>query len=355
MRLIGKEEIEKISIGAALLGTGGGGDPYIGKLMALQAVEKYGPVKLIKVDEVDDDALVVPSAMMGAPTVMVEKIPSGKESLAAFNALERFLDKKVDATIPIEAGGVNSLIPFALAAQVGLPVIDADGMGRAFPELQMVTFYLDEINASPMVLADEKDNSIILNAVDGTWAEKIARSATMAMGGSLLNAIYPMNGKEVKQSSVYDSLTLEEEIGDIIINSNNPIGALLEKLNGYILFNGKITDVERKTDGGFVRGHALFQGLNEHKNNEALLEFQNENLMCLVNNQPKCMTPDLITVLDEETGMPITTESLKFGMRVVILGTACDSKWRSPKGIEIVGPSYFGYEQKYIPIEELNS
>ena len=40
MRLIGKEEIENISIGAALLGTGGGGDPYIGKLMAIQAVEK---------------------------------------------------------------------------------------------------------------------------------------------------------------------------------------------------------------------------------------------------------------------------------------------------------------------------
>lgn len=37
------------------------------------------------------------------------------------------------------------MLPFALAARRGLPVIDADGMGRAFPELQMVTFYLDGI------------------------------------------------------------------------------------------------------------------------------------------------------------------------------------------------------------------
>lgn len=80
MRLIGKEEIENISIGAALLGTGGGGDPYIGKLMAIQAVEKYGPIKLLSLDDIDDDDLIVPSAMMGAPTVMVEKIPSGKEA-----------------------------------------------------------------------------------------------------------------------------------------------------------------------------------------------------------------------------------------------------------------------------------
>jgi len=354
MRSIGKEEIEKIAVGAALLGTGGGGDPYIGKLMALQAVEKFGPVKLLSVDELKDDDLVVPSAMMGAPTVLVEKVPSGEESLAAFTALENYLDKKITATMPIEAGGVNSLIPIALAAQTGLPVVDADGMGRAFPELQMVTFYLDGINASPMVLADEKKNSLLLNAVDGMWTEKIARNATMTMGGSLLDAIYPMSGKQVKESSILDSLTLEEELGDIILNSKHPIEDLVEKHNGKILFKGKITDVERRTDGGFVRGSASFDGIEENIDMKASLEFQNENLICLVDGEPKCLTPDLITVLDAETGMPITTEGLKYGMRGVILGMPADKKWRTKKGIETVGPRYFGYDFDYKTIEELN-
>lgn len=354
MRLIGKEEIEKMAIGAALLGTGGGGDPYIGKLMALQAIEKHGPVKLISAAELDDDDLVVPSAMMGAPTVMVEKVPSGEESLAAFSALEDYLGKKITATMPIEAGGVNSLLPLALAAQTGLPVVDADGMGRAFPELQMVTFHLDDINASPMVLADEKKNSIVLNAVNGMWTEKIARSATMTMGGSLLNAIYPMIGKQTKESSILNSLTLEEELGDIILNSKNPIEDLRTKLKGHILFNGKVTDIERKTDGGFVRGSAKFDGINQDKGSAASLEFQNENLICLVDGEPKCITPDLITVLDAETGMPITTEGLKFGMRVVILGMPADEKWRTERGIETVGPKYFGYDYEYKTIEELN-
>ena len=354
MRLIGEKEIKKMAIGAALLGTGGGGDPYIGKLMALQAIEKYGPVKLISADELNDDDLVVPSAMMGAPTVMVEKVPSGDESLAAFNALEGYLGKKITATMPIEAGGVNSLLPLALAAQTGLPVVDADGMGRAFPELQMVTFYLDDINASPMVLADEKKNTIVLNAVNGMWTEKIARSATMTMGGSLLNAIYPMSGAQVKKSSILNSLTLEEELGDIILSSKNPIEDLRLKLRGYILFNGKITDIVRKTDGGFVRGNAKFDGISQDKGSTAVLEFQNENLICLVDGNPKCITPDLITVLDAETGMPITTEGLKYGMRVVILGMPADQKWRTTRGIETVGPKYFGYDYEYTPIEKLN-
>lgn len=354
MRYIGKDEIEKMAIGAALLGTGGGGDPFIGKLMALQAIENYGPIQLISADELDDNDLVVPSAMMGAPTVMVEKVPSGNESIAAFTALEDYLGKKITATMPIEAGGVNSLLPFALAARAGLPVVDADGMGRAFPELQMVTYYLDGINASPMVLADEKENSIVLNAIDGMWTEKIARAATMTMGGSLLNAIYPMTGKQAKASSILGSLTLEEKLGDIILNSKHPIEDLVVSTNGYILFEGKIKDVERATDGGFVKGKALFEGLNQNKSSVCSLEFQNENLICLVDDQPKCLTPDLITVLDAETGMPITTEGLKFGMRVVILGMPCDEKWRSKNGIKTVGPAYFGYEYEYQTIEVLN-
>ena len=85
MRKVGKQEIEDIAVGAALLGTGGGGDPHIGKLMALQAIEEFGPVTVLDADEVPDDALVVPSSMMGAPTVMLEKIPSGEEAILAFN------------------------------------------------------------------------------------------------------------------------------------------------------------------------------------------------------------------------------------------------------------------------------
>ena len=37
MRKIGIPEIEDIATGAALLGAGGGGDPYVGKLVAIGA------------------------------------------------------------------------------------------------------------------------------------------------------------------------------------------------------------------------------------------------------------------------------------------------------------------------------
>ena len=357
MRLIGVKEIEDMAIGAALLGAGGGGDPYIGKLMAISAVEKYGPIKLITPDEVADDELVVPTAMMGAPTVLAEKIPSGREAIEAFKTLEKMLGKKITATMPIEAGGVNSMIPLALAAELGLPVVDGDGMGRAFPELQMVTFYLNDVSATPIALTDEKGNSIVLETVGGLFTEKIARAATGVLGGSLMLSIYPMTGKQLKQSVIYDSLSIEEKIGQIIHEGRqknfNPLDNLLAELKGFKLFEGKITDVLRTTDGGFVRGTVKFEGIDGDAGSEAVVNFQNENLMITVDGKVRTTTPDLISILDYETSMPYTTEGLQYGSRCRIIALPADKQWRTKRGLEVVGPRYFGYDVDYVPLEEL--
>lgn len=357
MRKLGKKEIEDIAVGAALLGTGGGGDPYIGKLMALQAIEEFGPIELLSVDEVDDEALVVPSGMMGAPTVMIEKIPNGEEAIAAFQALENFLGKKISATMPIEAGGINSLLPLALAARLGLPVVDVDGMGRAFPELQMVTFYLDGISATPMVIADEKGNTTLLNTIDNHWAERLARTVTIQKGGSVMVAIYPMMGKNLKESGIHNILELEEEIGRTIRlaknNNVNPIDEVLRITSGFKLFQGKVVDVNRKTETGFARGTATIEGIHSYSGEVLELRFQNEHLLAKTEDRVLCVTPDLIAVLDEETGLPVTTEGLRYGARCVVIGIPCHPKWRTEKGIETCGPGYFGYDVEYQPLEKL--
>ena len=136
MKTIGLKEIEDIATGAALLGAGGGGDPYIGKLIAMNAVTECGEVKLIDPMEVSDDALVIPIAMMGAPTILCEKGISGNEYQTVYDMMSRYFNQEIFAIMPMEAGGVNSMLPIAAAARLGLPLVDCDGMGRAFPELQ---------------------------------------------------------------------------------------------------------------------------------------------------------------------------------------------------------------------------
>jgi hypothetical protein len=356
MRMFYPENLEDLAIGAAVLGTGGGGDPYVGKLMAIQSLKAHGPVKLLDLDELDDDALVVPSAMMGAPTVMVEKLPSGEEIISAFRALEHYLGQRVTATMSIEAGGLNSTTPFTVAAQLGLPLVDADGMGRAFPELQMVTMTIYNIPATPMGIADEKGNSAILTTINNRWTETFARSLTIDMGSSAMIALYPMSGKQLKEAAVPGTITMAETIGRAIRESRaaerDPIGTMLRVTNGFRLFEGKIGDVARRTETGFARGEATLEGTGAHAGSALILRFQNEHLVAIKDGTVIASVPDLITVLDAETGEPITTEGMRYGFRVVVVGMPCDPKWRTPRGLEIVGPGYFGYDIPYVPIEE---
>lgn len=357
MRKLNSQSIEDIAVGAAILGTGGGGDPYIGKLMALSAIEDYGPITLLDPEELDDDDFIVPSAMMGAPTVLVEKVPSGEEIFRSFNALSNYMGKEIRATMPLEAGGVNSMVPLALAAKLGLPVVDGDGMGRAFPELQMVTFSIIGVSATPMVISDEKGNSLVLNTINNKWTEDLARGATVTMGGAVMIALYPMSGKQFKDGGIKRIITYAEEIGKALrtakARNQSPINAIKEITKGHLVFSGKITDIDRKTVGGFARGTALIEGIDDWQGQRAALEFQNEHLVCRVNETVLVSVPDLITVHDLETGYPITTEGMRYGQRVLIMGMPCNEKWRTEKGLELVGPAYFGYKDiEFIPIEK---
>lgn len=356
MRLLDAQAIEDLAVGATILGTGGGGDPYIGKLMALDAVEECGPVKLLDPSELADDDLVLPTAMMGAPTVIIEKIPRGDEVFEALHALEARLGRKARATMSIEAGGINSTIPLAVGARLDLPVVDCDGMGRAFPELQMVSSHLYGVDATPMTMSDEKGNFILLETISNLWTERLARAATVVMGGSAVISLYPLTGRQVKDTTIHHSLSLAETIGRTLREARaakrDPIREILQLVHGYEIFQGKIVDVRRRTEAGFAKGEARFEGLDSYRGQELLIRFQNENLVAIRNGDVLVTVPDLITTLELETGLPITTEMLRYGYRAVVIGIPCDPKWRSAHALDVVGPRYFGYDVDYMPIEQ---
>jgi len=107
--------------------------------------------------------------------------------------------------------------------------------------------------------------------------------------------------------------------------------------------------------GGFVRGSATAEGLDEHRGRLLQLEIQNENLVALEDGRPRAMVPDIITVLDAETGHAIHTERLRYGQRVSVVAFPCDPVWRTPAGLALAGPEAFGYEFGYVPVEQLSA
>ncbi|GAB2942484.1 DUF917 domain-containing protein [Nonomuraea fastidiosa] len=347
-RTITTADLDDLAAGAAVLGTGGGGDPHIGRLLASAAVVAHGPVELCPLEELPDDAAVLHVAMMGAPTVMVEKLPSAEQVSMAVEALSGYLGQRVTHIACAEAGGVNSLIPVVAAAQLGLPLVDADGMGRAFPELQMVLPTLYGARATPMSIADEKGNKVVLDAVDNHWAERLARSATVDMGCSTMIALYAMTGAQARESLVPGTLSLCAELGALARKARaehaDPVEAVTRRLGGRRLFTGKVTDVERRTTTGFARGTARLAGMDGDAGRELVLRFQNEYLVAELDGEVRGTVPDLICTLDRESGEAITTEALRFGQRVSVILAPCDPRWHSAEGLALAGPRYFGYD-----------
>jgi DUF917 family protein len=350
------DSIEHITYGASVLGSGGGGDPYIGKILAQQAIKQHGQIKLINIEELQPDALLLSTGMIGAPTVMMEKIPNGNESIFACRQIEKYLNNSVTAIYPIEAGGINSLLPLTTACSLGLPVVDMDGMGRAFPEFHMTTFYLDNINSSPFVVVDEKLNTVIINAVDSRESEILSRTVTAKMGGAAIFSGYPISTAQAQKSGISGTITFMKSVGEkmqqAISNKDNLVDTLVSLLDGYILFRGKLNRLNQRSENGFTHGYANFVSLDNKKVNFNIL-FQNEYLLVKENDIPLCMTPDLIVIIDEDTGIPILTERLCYGINVAAIGVPANKKWRSPRGIEICGPRYFNYPMNYIPVETL--
>ncbi|GGP01525.1 DUF917 domain-containing protein [Nonomuraea glycinis] len=346
------EDIPALARGCAVLGTGGGGDVRTGALAARRAMETYGEVPLVRLADLPEDALVVPLSGIGAPTVGHEMIYGEDEPRRVVEEVERIFGRPPTAIMSSEIGGSNGVAPVAWAAQLGLPLLDADGMGRAFPEVQMISMHVAGLPADLVIMSDIVGNVVTIRPIDGLWSERLARAVCVAAGSHALMADYILTAAQARGAVIEGTVTRALEVGRSTEGAAEPLAALQRELGAARLITGKLTDVERRTTGGFVRGTATIEGTGDDRGRTLRLELQNENLVAIEDGEVRAMVPDLITVVDTETAGAIQTESLRYGQRVAVLAWPCDPLWRTPKGLETAGPRAFGYDLEYVPVEE---
>ena len=264
--------------------------------------------------------------------------------------------------MPIECGGINSMIPLVVAAETGLPVVDADGMGRAFPELSMETFAVYGVHGSPLALAGERGEQVVIDTGDDDrQMEWLARGITIRLGGVGHIAEYSMTGADVKRTAVPRTISMALALGRTIRlareSHRSPFEAIADTLAPTLyshvreLFVGKVSDVERRTTDGFAKGRAVISPLDPASSETFEISFQNENLVARRNGEVVAIVPDLICVVDHESAEPITTEGLRYGQRVRVLGISTPEMMRTAAALRAFGPSAFGLVEPFVPVE----
>ena len=355
------QDLKDMARGAVLLGTGGGGDPYIGELFVAAKIKRGQYPTILSCEEIPDDAFVVSIAGIGAPSVAVEHLISERTLLRLLERSEAFFGRKVDALISAEIGGINSMFPLALSAVSGVPVLDADGIGRAVPQVEMTTFSIYGVRATPALMMDDSGNVVTIEAINDRLAEDFCRSTAVAMGSSAFTALYPMSGAQVRRVAVKRTLSHTLGIGRCIREARDRSEDIFASLTAYlsswdgraarILFDGKITDVTHETRDSWHWGQVTLQSLTGEA--VCIIEIRNEYIVARVDGKVLAIVPDLICILDRDSGEPLTGEMLAYGQRVKVLGYAADEMLRRPESLAVLGPRNFGLREDFQPIETL--
>ena len=349
MRELSLDDIESLAVGAWVLGTGGGGSPYLGLLNMRQLYAQGHRVSLMQPADLADDDWVAAVSNMGAPLVGQERLTDSRTIAHAVELMQRHTGYRFRGIMALEIGGGNSIQPLMAAAHLGVPVIDADMMGRAYPEAQMTSVAVGDLQPYPLTTVDCRGlESVVQKVPTWKWMERVSRKICVEYGSIASTCKAPRTGAEVKQWSIHGTTTKAIAIGHAVREAQrlhqDPIEAILSVEPGKVLFRGKVVDVDRRATEGFLRGKTRFEGMDDWRGSSMSLDFQNEWIVAWLDEQPLAMSPDLICVLDSVSGEAIGTETIRYGQRVTVIALRPPTIFLSPRGLHFVGPRAFGYD-----------
>ncbi|KZT59564.1 hypothetical protein CALCODRAFT_516015 [Calocera cornea HHB12733] len=377
--LLSETDLEWIADGSYVLGTGGGGSPYSPMLMCKELLRKGKALKIVDPVDVPADMLFMRTCFMGSPSVSMERMPGGNEMPAAMEALKTHMGiTEVAGTITDEIGGGNGIAPILVSGNLGIVTLDCDLLGRAFPNLDqsLPAVFGIENAVTPCAMADGVGNSLVMHtAKEPKSVETVLRNVCTTMGSMAAVAVSPLTRKQIQDYGVTYSVSQSWRIGRAIAvcRSNNDMkavpSAIFKEQGGKCLFIGKIVDVKREVRAGWTWGEVTIAALQDDEQDETTkdsaipiygpndilrIPFQNENIAAYLDKadgtrEILTSVPDLVSVLDSQSGSNLGTPEYRYGLRVTVIALAADEKWtKTPQGLLNGGPTRFGYDIPFV-------
>lgn len=361
MRTIDQSWIMPLTYGGLFLGSGGGGQSLLLQLHLEQLLKGGKTVTLIDPSEVIDNEYYASICMMGSTELTDENPMTSTECTQIVSRLSRITGHHYVGIFPLEAVSLNILYSVLGAGILDCPLIDGDTMGRAFPELQMTTFHINNISCNPCVFQDNRGNCYEMAQDDTFLLELSIRKVLFENGGIGFLAGYENYGHIIKKYILPNTISFAADMGKQIVNAKN----YHEMLNGLVnisknsaygkcieLFKGTVNDIQHVQKLNW--DNISLEGIGDYKNQKFSILVHYENLIAFKDNVISAMVPDIITFIDLQRLKPIQNNEVQPGMEIAVLGLPAPLALKTRHALEVVGPQCFGYKTRYRSLEQMN-
>lgn len=310
------------------------------------------PLTLATIDDLDPGDLVVAIGMVTQGMFAADLPPTGDEFLGCVRQIEARLGRPVAAVFSLAAANMNGIVPLLLATQSGLPVLDADPMGRVLPLISQTTLNLGGVGISPIAVMGVTGEQALVETSSAERAETLVRGLVTGMGGWAATATYPCTVQQLREHGIIGSISRMIEIGAILDaadSAERKFEGLVELVGATRLAKARVTELEgfsRPNDLGMPAQPSSVTLVDETIGRVIRLEIQNEILLVLSDGAVVAAVPDIVTMLDPRDGAVVSLDSLRVDSVIDLLVVPADERWYTDDGFRLAGPRAFN-----IPID----
>lgn len=296
------------------------------------------------VDDFDEGALIVALGFVNSGLPLSDIQPVGDEFLTSLRRVEDAVGRPAEGLMPLAAANINSLVPVLSGLQTGLPVVDADPMGRVFPLLHQSVFTLAGLPAGPLGATGPTGDSALIEVEDAVRAERLVRALAGEFGGWSATALYPMEASTLAHHGILGSVSRMIRIGEVLdsASSTEEKHARLRREEGVRqIIRARVVDVaglSRPAPPGQPDAPSSVVLTEVGQGRLVQMEIQNELLMVMVDGAVVAVMPDIITLLRPEDASVAGLEDLWVGNTLDITVLPGPAPWYSERGIDLVGP-----------------
>ncbi len=290
--------------------------------------------------ELAPDALVVHVGVVGSPDVVAERLLSGADLARAVEAVASQVGASVDALGIIEIGGLNALLPPVAAVELGLPVVDGDLMGRAFPHIRQTTLATAGMPPTPVALVDPSGSTAVFTTGTAARVESLVAACAGAMGGAATVALHPASAATLAELGVPGSLTACIRAGEAYLTAPPGDSArLAAQLGGILLFEGRVDDVAPREDG--APGSLTLT--HDATATTVRVDFLTEFLAVTVDAEPVALTPEVVVIVNTHDFAILNTDQVRLGQSVSVIALPPLHRWPD-EARRLVGPAGYGLD-----------